>query len=99
MGDDLLVNQFDNFSNFPCTCSDYAHLLTPAQMDLWELYGKDYLPCMALGIKRAIQWCQKVFKHELWNCTTWVGDYVMGRIVHKYGEFQRAKLACDAVRG
>ena len=66
-------------------CSAYAHILTPAQMYLCERQDKNYLPCMALGIKRAIQWCQKVYKDHLWNCTTWVGKYVLGKIVHKYG--------------
>lgn len=68
-------------------CSAYAHILTPVQMHLCERKDNNYLPCMALGITRAIQWCQKVFKHHLWNCTTWVGDYILGKLVHSYGEF------------
>ena len=89
LGDDPMANQPEDISNL--TCSDYDHILTPAQMDLCERNDKDYLPCMALGIKRAIQWCRKVFKDELWNCTRVMGDYVLGKIVHLYCESQRTR--------
>ena len=86
LGNDPMSNKPEDVS---FNCSDYAHFLTPAQMDLCERKDKDYLPCMALGIKRAIQWCQKVFKDNYWNCTNWVGDYVFGKIVHRFGELHR----------
>lgn len=84
-----MVDQPEDTSSL--NCSDYAHILTPAQMDLCVRGDKNYVPCMALGIKRAIQWCRKVFKDELWNCTKVVGDYVLGKIVHLYRESQRVR--------
>ena len=98
LGDDPMMNKAEDASNL--SCSDCVHLFTPVQLDLCERTRKDnYLPCMTLGIKRVIRWCQKVFKDGFWNCTNWVGDYVLGKDVYRYGEFQRVKQTCDQLMG
>ena len=51
------------------------------------------------GIKRAIQWCRKVFKDELWNCTRVMGDYVLGKIVHLYSTRERAVVVAMVTAG
>ena len=79
-------------------CSEHVHaLLTLTQMDLCERRDNNYPLCMAPDIKRAIHWCQMVFKDPFRNCTNWVGDYVLGIVVYRCGELQcaEAKYACN----
>jgi hypothetical protein len=63
------------------TCAEFSGVLTPTQLNLCKR-DKNYLGCFALGMRRAVQWCGRVFSQNKWNCSHAVRQLVFGRMVH-----------------
>ena len=49
------------------------------------------MSCVALGMKRALRWCEELMKDNHWNCTEVAGEFMLGRHVHKQCKLRIAK--------
>ena len=62
-------------------CTEFESELTRPQLHVCRR-EKNYLGCFALGMRRAVQWCVRVFNQSKWNCSHAVRELVFGRMVH-----------------
>uniref|UniRef100_A0A175C2Q2 Protein Wnt n=1 Tax=Halisarca dujardinii TaxID=2583056 RepID=A0A175C2Q2_HALDU len=73
-------------------CMEYDEVLSPQQMSVCLGKGSRYLSCFALGMRKAVNWCGRVFNQSKWNCSHAVRQLVFGNIVHTMNLRERAAV-------
>lgn len=72
-------------------CTEFESELTRPQLHVCRR-EKNYLGCFALGMRRAVQWCVRVFNQSKWNCSYAVRELVFGRMVHTMNVRERSAV-------